>query len=234
MTMYETVRNLWKQYCTKYSAEWAGDDPRHDLSAEVRERLTQLDLVLEHLTRALALVAIDPEQVKRDAEWFTKAQPRLACGEITEEEFAAGLSRTSRTPEESRDYVHAWGEVRLFTEIFYLVAWRLLEAFNNRKPEAFPNLRRIKSRGIGDVRNLLIEHPEHRKPMPNYRQWMVVTDDGPVLKSSEVLVRGGRVSASDESLDRGLYVNADELRREMEACLGDALGSGSGAASASN
>jgi hypothetical protein len=221
--MYETAGALWKQYCTKYSAEWVGDDPRHDLSAEVRERLTQLDLVLEHLSRALALVAIDPERAKRDAEWFTKAQPRLARGEITEEEFAAGLSRTSRTPEESRGYVHAWGEVRLFTEIFYFVAWRLREIFNNRKPEAFSNLRQIKARGIRDVRNLLIQHPEHGKPVPNYRQWLVVTDDGPVLKSSEVLVRGGSVSATDESVDRGLYVNADELRREMEACLGDAL-----------
>jgi len=55
--MYETVRDLWKQYCTKYSADWVGNDPRHDLSPEVRERLTQLDLVLEHLSRALALVA---------------------------------------------------------------------------------------------------------------------------------------------------------------------------------
>jgi hypothetical protein len=73
--MYERVGELWKQYCTKYSGEWVGDDPRHDLSAEVRERLTQLDLVLEHLRRALALVAIDPERAKRDAEWFAKAQP---------------------------------------------------------------------------------------------------------------------------------------------------------------
>lgn len=223
--MYETVRDLWKQYCTKYSADWVGNDPRHDLSAEVRERLTQLDLVLEHLSRALALVAIDPERAKRDTEWFTKNQPRLARGEISEEEFAAGLSRTSRTPEESRGYVHAWDEVRLFTEIFYFVAWRLREVLNNRKPEAFPNLRQIKARGIRDVRNLLIQHPEHGQPVPNYRQWLVVTGDGPVLKSSEVLVRGDRVSAPEESVDRGLNVNADELRREIEACLTEALSS---------
>lgn len=223
--MYETVCDLWKQYCTKYSADWVGNDPRHDLSAEVRERLTQLDLVLEHLGRALALVAIDPERAKRDTEWFTKTQPRLARGEISEEEFAAGLSRTSRTPEESRGYVHAWSEVRLFTEIFYFVAWRLREVLNNRKPEAFPDLRQIKARGICDVRNLLIQHPEHGQPVPNYRQWMVVTDDGSVLKSSEVLVRGDRVSAPEESVDRGLNVNADELRREIEACLTEALGS---------
>jgi hypothetical protein len=232
--MYETAGELWKQYCTKYCGEWVGDDPRHDLSAEVRERLTQLDLVLEHLRRALALVAIDPERAKRDAEWFAKAQPRLARGEITQEEFAAGLSQTSRTSEESRGYVHAWGEVRLFTEIFYFVAWRLREVLNNRKPEAFSNLGRIKAKGIRDVRNLLIQHPEHGKPLPNYRQWLTVTDDGPVLKSSVVLVRGDSVSAPEESIDRGLYVNADELRKEMEECLGEALGFGSGVASSCN
>ena len=119
--MYKTASELWKQYCAKYSAEWVGDDPRHDLSAEVRERLTQLDLVLEHLSRAVALVAVDPERTKRDAEWFRKAQPRLARGEITEEEFAAGLSRTSRTPEESRGYVHAWNEVRCLRRSF--ISW---------------------------------------------------------------------------------------------------------------
>lgn len=233
--MYETVGDLWKQYCAKYSAEWVKDDPRHDLSSEVSQRLTQLDLVLEHLRRSLALVT-DPERAKRDAEWFRKAQPRLARGEITAEEFEAGFSRTSRTPEEDRAYLHASNEVRLFTEIFYFVAWRLRQVFNSLEPRAFRNLRRLKAKGIRDVRNMLMEHPEHAKPVANYQQSLTVTDDGPVLKTREILVRGGsgRVSPTDESVDRGLYVNADELRREMEACLGEALGPGSGAGSSCN
>jgi len=137
-----------------------------------------------------------------------------------------GFSRTSPTPEESRAYVHAWREVRLFTEIFYLVAWRLREVLNSPGPRAFPNLRRIEAKGIRDVRNLLIEHPEDGKPVANYQQSLTVTDDGPVLRTREILVRvgPGRVSPTDESVDRGLYVNADELRREMDACLREALG----------
>ncbi len=227
--MYETVRDLWKQYATKYSAEWSIEDPRHDLCAEVRERLTQLDLVLDHLRRAVGIFAGDPERLRRDVKWMTEVQPRLVRGEISPEEYAAGFSQKSAA--ESRACLRASEEVRLFSEMFYFVAWRLREVFNSPKPRAFPNLRQIKAKGIRNVRNVLIEHPEHGKPVPNYRQWLMVTDDGPVLKSSEVLVRGGSVSAPDESVDRGLYVNADELRREMEACLGEALGSGSGVAS---
>jgi hypothetical protein len=106
--MFETVGDLWKHYCAKYSVEWVKDDARHDLSAEVSQRVTQLDLVLEHLRRSLAIVTIDPERAKRDAEWFRQAQPRLVRGEISAEEFQAGFSRTSRTPEEDRAYAHAW------------------------------------------------------------------------------------------------------------------------------
>jgi hypothetical protein len=221
--MYETVADLWKQYCAKYSAEWAKDDPRHDLSAEVSQRLTQLDLVLEHLRRSLALT-FDPERAKRDAEWFSKAQPRLARGEISWKEYMAGFSGTPHTPEEDRAYLHAGSEVRLFTEIFYFVAWRLRQVFNSPEPRAFRNLRRLEAKGIREVRNMLIEHPEKRKPVANYQQSLTVTDDGPVLKTKEVLFRGsGRVSPTDDSVDRGLYVNADELRCEMEACLKSAL-----------
>jgi hypothetical protein len=227
--MYETVRDLWKRYCSKYSAEWSIEDPRGDLAAEVRERLTQLDLVLDHLKRAVRIFAGDPERLRRDVKWMTEAQPRLVRGEITQEEYLAGFSQKSEA--ESRACLRASEEVRLFSEMFYFVAWRLREVLNGPKPRAFPKLRRIEAKSIRHVRNVLIEHPEHGKPVPNYRQWLTVTDDGPVLKSSVVLVRGGSVTAPEESIDRGLYVNADELRREMEECLGEALGSGSGVAS---
>jgi hypothetical protein len=150
--MYESVRNLWKQYCAKTSAEWVKDDPRHDLSSEVRERLTQLDLILEHVKRSLAST-IDPEWAKR-IEWFKQAQPRLVRGEITAEEYEAGLTPAPRTPEEDRAYLRAWSEVRLFTEIFYFVAWRLRQAFNSRELR-FPNLRDLEAKGIRDARLIL-------------------------------------------------------------------------------
>ena len=88
-------------------------------------------------------------------------------------------------------------------------------------------MRRIKTKGIRDVRNVLIEHPEHGDPVPNYRESLILTDCGPVLKVMEVLFRGdqGRVLPTAASVDRGLYVNAEELRREIEMCVTEALSS---------
>ena len=150
--MYETVRDLWKRYCSKYSAEWSTEDPRGDLAAEVRERLTQLDLVLDHLKRAVRIFAGDPERLRRDVKWMTEAQPRLVRGEITQEEYLAGFSQKSEA--ESRACLRASEEVRLFSEMFYFVAWRLREVLNSPKPRAFPEIRRIEAEGIRDVRNV--------------------------------------------------------------------------------
>jgi len=220
--MYETAGDLWQEYCKKYSAQWAGNDPRHSLSAEVGERLTQLDLILDHLKSALAVVAIDPERAKHDSEWVRKAQPRFARGEITEEEYFAGFSPPQV---DGQSCLRAWREVRLFTEIFYFVAWRLLQVLNMRRPVSFPNLREIKATGIRNVRNHLIEHPENAKAAANYQQALIVTDDGPVLKTTEVLISGSpqRVSATSEGVDRGLYINAEEFRSKMEQRVSEAL-----------
>src|SRR5881409_741206 len=47
---YERARALWKEYCDTHP--WSADDPRAELAAEVANRLEQLDLVLEHLSRS--------------------------------------------------------------------------------------------------------------------------------------------------------------------------------------
>ncbi|MGH9199281.1 MAG: hypothetical protein ACRD1T_26575, partial [Acidimicrobiia bacterium] len=78
--------------------------------------------------------------------------------------------------------------------------------------------------GIRDVRNLLIAHPEQGKPAPNYKQQLVVTDDGPVLKGAlGVKIIGGRVEPLEDELDRGLYINAEGFRGELQARLMEAL-----------
>ena len=99
--------------------------------------------------------------------------------------------------------VRAWYEIRLFTETFYFFAWRLREVVNGGGGVEFVGVRRIQAKGVRDVRNVLIEHPEHGKPSGNYQQSLTVTDAGPVLKSSTIVVRGasGRVDPDDASLD---------------------------------
>jgi hypothetical protein len=189
----------------------------------VDERLSQLDLILEQLGRALSDVKPDPAESRRNAEWGLQQGPRLAAGEITEEQYFAGVSRNP--PHNARDYIRAWAEVRLFTETFYCVAWRLREILNAPTIRAFPNLRAVEAREVRDVRNLLIQHPEDGRPVPNVQQHMIVTDDGPSLKSSWFVIHGtaGRVSAAQDGVDRGRYINAKELRDELEARLAEAL-----------
>jgi len=221
--MFEAAAKLWKQYSSKHASAWARDDPRSQLSGEVQERLEQLDLVLKHLKRALKVVEIDPERTRQNAACVAKAVPLLRSGAMTQDEYIAGFGERSK--EELREYVHAWSEVRLFTEVFYLVAWRLREILNAPSVRAFPRLRKLEAKGVRDVRNLLIEHPEDGRPTPNFSQTLIVTDDGPALKTSEFLVSGatGRVTATESSIDRGLYINAEEFRAELEDLLTAAL-----------
>jgi hypothetical protein len=195
------------------------------LSAEVNVRLDQLDLILTHLRRAIAVITPDQEEMARRAEWTAKVGPLLERGEIPEEVFWAGIPQSS--PEELRAHELGWKEVRLFTEVFYFVAWRLREVLNTQGPYAFPHRGNIEAKGIRTVRNLLLEHPEHATD-PNYRQDLSVTDDGPVLKSLAAVFypHTGRAGADPESLDHGLYVNAKEFGQEVEACLQVALDAG--------
>jgi hypothetical protein len=220
--MYEKVQDLWKEYLAKHGS-WGKTDPRKGLSAEVTRRLQQLDLILEKLDQARTPSAEDQAQSRKDDEHFLKTQKQFASGEITSEEFAAGLRRKS--PEEIQGLIRRTNDVWLFTETFYCIAWRLREVLNIRKPASFPNLQKIDGLGIRSVRNLLIEHPEDQKDKPNYEQTMTDTNDGPVLKSLEVRIDGqtGQSSSAKDSVDRGLYINAQEFKDEMERAITKAI-----------
>ena len=224
--MFEAAAKLWKRYASKHASAWARDDPRSHLSGEVQQRLEQLDLVLTHLNRALKVVEIDPEQARQHAAWMAEAVPLLKSGDMTEEEYEEHVAGSGqRSKAEQQEYVHAWSEIRLFTEMFYLVAWRLREILHAPPERAFPGRGRLDAKRAREVRNLLIEHPEGGKPTPNFSQTLIVTDDGPALKTSEFRVSGatGRVTATESSLDRGLFVNAEEFRIELENLLTAAL-----------
>ena len=119
--MYERLGELWKQYCTKYSGEWVGDDPRHDLSAEVRERLTQLDLVLEHLSGHSPLLPSIQSERNAMLNGLQKLSRAWHAGNYSGIIRGIVINVTSGGP---RGYVQHEGEVRLFTEYFYFVSGR--------------------------------------------------------------------------------------------------------------
>lgn len=107
--------------------------------------------------------------------------------------------------------------MRLFTEAFYFFAWRLVEALTPRGKLTFPGIKEPNARGVRIVRNLLIQHPEKPKHGGNFRQHLTITDAGPVLKSSVMVIRTatGRIDPNHDSLDRGLFANAQELHGEL-------------------
>jgi len=218
--VFEEIADLWKQYLAAHAPSWAPDDPRHDLGAEVRERLVQLDIVLAYLKRALAAVTPDTERVQHDIAWAQGALPRLKVGEMSEEEFAAGFRTLPTSREKGRAWVHPWSEVRLFTETFYFIAWRLVEILKMRRRRAlvFAGFRNLQARGVTLVRNHLLEHPDKYGEI--FQQNLMVTDAGPALKGFAVVVRSatGRTEPDGASVDRGLFVNAKELHDELMEC----------------
>lgn len=217
---YERARALWKEYCDTHP--WSADDPRAELAAEVANRLEQLDLVLEHLSRSLK--AVEPTTPRGELELIASQAERYRAGELSIDEYEAVIRSTLRpTPP---GYVKSWTEVRLFTEMFYYVAWRVLEILNASGSRAFDDVGGLDAKGVRNVRNILLEHPEHGRPQANYAQSLAVTDDGPALKTSTVVVRQGRTSADPEGVDRGLFRNAEELRVKFESKVEAALRGG--------
>ena len=216
---YERARALWKEYCDTHP--WSADDPRTELAAEVANRLEQLDLVLEHLSRSLK--AVVPTIPRGELELIASQAERYRAGELSMEEYDAVIRSTPRpTPP---GYVKSCTEVRLFTEMFYHVAWRVLRILNASGSCAF-DVGGLDAKGVRIVRNILIEHPEDGRPQANYAQSLAVTDDGPALKTSTVVVRQGRTSADPEGVDRGLFRNAEELRVKFESKVEAALRGG--------
>jgi hypothetical protein len=47
------------------ATEISEDDPKHNLSAEVRTRLKQLDIILNNLRSALDVIHRDPHELER-------------------------------------------------------------------------------------------------------------------------------------------------------------------------
>lgn len=136
--LFEDILEEWKKRDTEWAASWKSDDPRHDLAAEVRERLEQLDILLDHLAIALERVLGSPESQQEERARIMELQRQLAEGAITQEEFFSRLPLMCKSRDQLLETVRAWGEVRLFTETFYLVSWRLSSKFSDRKPRNMP------------------------------------------------------------------------------------------------
>lgn len=230
--MFESVRQTWVSYCSLMVTAIPADDVRHDRAAEVRIRLGQLDIILKYLRSALELVAPNRQELERVNSWAQENYPALQRGEMSIEQWIEGTSLPRQV--ETQDYIEAWESINLFTESFYFFAWRLMEALNikdrgNRL--GFPGLGKIAAEGIRDIRNQLLQHPEKAyedsdKCRRRFVQGLVVTDSGPVLRTTEVAVKSatGETVPTGSSVDKeGLYVTAEKFRDELQVKFSRAI-----------
>lgn len=96
----------------------------------------------------------------------------------------------------------------------------------------FPELREAEAAGVRKVRNQPLEHPEKHYANSNageypFAQNLILTHAGPVLRASAIAISSttGESFPPEESVDKGLYVNASELRDVLEVQLAHAISS---------
>jgi hypothetical protein len=216
--LFRTVEQLWQKYCEYALLSFPSNDPRHNLSAEVRERIEQLDECLELVSTSMESIQPDPLVVQEHFRYILEFGPRVSSGEISEIEYIAKMPDSGGNP---LVFARDFARIRLFTETFYFVAWRLRQIINSPQPRKFPHLVELHAVAVRNVRNLLIEHPEHGGESAQFEKSMVITDNGPVLKSAKMVYHfsNGRTKADENSLDQGLFVNATAFEAELRSLL---------------
>lgn len=199
----------------------SADEVRDDLSAEVRTRLGQLDIILKHLENAIDVIAPDSQELERTNAWTQENYPAVERGEISIEQWIDGTRLPCQV--ELQDFIDAWESINLFTESFYFFAWRLMVALNVNRRNRFLGLHEIKAKGVSRVRNHLLEHPERHGQ--NFKQFLTLTNSGPVLRTAEVAIKSdtGKVMPTGSSVDEGLYVTAEKFRDELQKGFDQAI-----------
>jgi hypothetical protein len=212
---------LWQAYRSTKLSEFSPTDSRHHLASEVSKLIEQLDICLALITAAYAPIKLDPDILEKKLTYM-KQYGTLESNE----EYFANMPKSEQELKCEQDpwiSYKAFAKIRLFTEMFYSVAWRLRQVVNAKVPHKLPNLGQLKAKSISDVRNLLIQHPEQLKTAAIFDQSMVIADVGPILKSAKHQFGQSGTSAVPESIDQGLYLNATEFEQELKAFILDAL-----------
>lgn len=193
-----------------YQTNLGGEPPPNyngDLLSEVRERLQMLSILYEkvHEVETIAMSLI-PQSFGLAFEYFGYD--------------AEGKLRIKRTPTEEeghrlREYMAqqnaATLEMKMYLEAFYYFAARIRKILKS-KEEPLPLLRSFESKGVRDVRNHLIEHPQVLTPACGYGG-----QEGPKLKGVHY------PGQEDVIKDQGFRKNALEFKENLEKVLNKAL-----------
>lgn len=155
----------------------------NDRGCELRKRLKQLSRLSEKI------ISIDSATTARLEQIGKLHEQAIASGkaaDIPREWFCENLIQEE--------------DLELYTETFYYLAFRARTLIRS-----FPGLSSFEAKGIRDVRNHLLEHPEGNSSGVHINSFAHGGVCGPVIK-------GLRYDhQADLHKDRGLYVNLEEF-----------------------
>lgn len=205
--MFKATITLFDEYYRRLDAQNAQGFNR-DLGCEVRERLQQLDYIVD---RVQTLEAESESALKRSGDALRSHVELLKEKGIPFEQVPAP-PEVKITKAESEVCERAFFEIRLLTEAFYYIAARV-RAILCHKKSPLPGLSKFECVGVRDVRNKLLEHTEGKDSQVFIQSFGFGGANGPVLKAIRY--------SGQESIfpDAGLYKNATEFRDNLEKHL---------------
>lgn len=208
--MFQETIKLFDQYC--HSFETAPTELHQHLAAEVKERLKQLDLII---VRAHGLEQSDNEVHRRIQSAMSSHGVNIFAAGMASEDKASS-EPASVIEGEFQQAIEISIELRLFTEAFYYFAARIRTILLHRT-HPLPYLQSFECKGVRDVRNHLIEHPEGVSSQVFVQSFSYGNAQGPILKDSRPPDQGSAFA------DHGLYRNAEEFKVNLEQVLKNAI-----------
>lgn len=208
--MFKGTIALFDEYYRKMEAEQPGFN--RDLAMEVRERLEQLDYIVERARDLEHQVGLPRRKFMESYE----AEQKAAVEHCREPSMAA--INIDITEDEKQQMSKASFELQLFTETFYYFAFRTRQILQNPKAGVL-GLSGFECKGVRDVRNKLIEHVEGKDSQIFIRSFASGGLGGPIIK-------GPRYDGQHHFQDAGLYTNAEEFRDDLDRVLNNSLKSG--------
>ena len=179
-----------------------------NLAGEFRERLEQLDWLLERIRQ----LELQGETILSRSQRISEAHLDRIEREGLDWEKEPMPPGAKLTAEEGRAWLDIEFEMKLLTESFYYIAGRA-RAIARHREEPLPGLRTFEAEGVRNVRNHLIEHPEGSPSRVFLLSWAWGGPQGPVIKAIR------HVGQQDVFPDPGLYRNAAQFRDRLEALL---------------
>jgi len=181
-----------------------------DLGCEVRERLLQLDYIVDRVRK---LEGIAKQATARHEAAFQAHRDDINARGIAYESVPLP-ENVKFTKEEMDAHSKAAFELKLFSEAFYYFAGRVRTIL---KKTGLPGLQGFECKGVRDVRNKLLEHAGEKQSVVVIQSFGWGAPQGPVLKAARY---GGQ---EDVFPDAGLYRNAEEFIDNLDRSLRAAM-----------